>query len=180
MAQNRLEPALGLVERLLQSAEASGKAGAVIKLLCLRALALRRQNEMSPALRALARALALAEPEGYVRMFLDEGPIMAELLRRGGSQGIAPHYVASLLAAWDAQPGAATPTARHQPLIEPLSERELEVLRLIADGLSNAEIASRLVVTVGTVKAHTSNLYGKLGVNTRTRAVAQARALGLL
>jgi LuxR family maltose regulon positive regulatory protein len=105
---------------------------------------------------------------------------MAELLRRAGSQGIAPNYVASLLAAWNAQPPAATPAARLQPLIEPLSERELEVLRLIADGLSNAEIASRLVVTVGTVKAHTSNLYGKLGVNTRTRAVARARALGLL
>jgi LuxR family maltose regulon positive regulatory protein len=127
---------------------------------------------------ALERALSLAEPEGYVRTFVDEGEPMAQLLRRALSQGIAPEYAARLLDAFG-EPAAPLPPAA-QPLIEPLTDRELEVLRLIAAGLSNREIAHQLVVAVSTVKTHINHIYGKLDAKSRTHAVAQARALDLL
>ena len=132
---------------------------------------------------ALERALTMAEPEGYVRTFVDEGAPMAALLRRAASRGVAPAYVSKLLDALDAEAqmrrgstALASPTA--QPLEEPLSERE--VLRRIAAGLSNRDIAQDLVLATGTVKKHTNNIFTKLGVRSRTQAVAQARELGLL
>ncbi len=103
---------------------------------------------------------------------------MVELLHHAGSRGIAPQYVARLLSRAAAAAGLAQPLA--QPLIEPLSQRELEVLRLLADGHTNQQIAAALVVSIGTVKRHLSNIYGKLNVETRTRCVARARALNLL
>jgi LuxR family maltose regulon positive regulatory protein len=126
----------------------------------------------------LDRALSLAQPEGYVRTFLEEREPMARLLRHAGSQGIAPSYVSHLLSAFPETPGATPPSA--QPLIEPLSERELQVLRLLSAGKSNQEIADRLVLATGTVKRHLYNIYGKLNVSSRTQCAARARELGLL
>jgi len=146
--------------------------------LIVRALAHRSRGQTVQALSALARALALAEPEGYVGLFADEGPPMAALLREATSRGIAPEYAIRLLAAFDAGPGLKPAPA--PPLPEPLSDREMDVLRLIAAGLSNREIAQELVVEVSTVKWHINNLYGKLGVHSRTQAVARARELNLL
>ena len=130
------------------------------------------------------RALALAEPEGYVRLFVDEGTPMARLLYEALSREIVPDYVQRLLGAFPAdEPVMAEASQPHGPdseLIEPLSERELEILQLIAEGLTNQEIASKLYLSLNTVKAHTRNIYGKLDVHRRTEAVARARALGVL
>ncbi|MBN2149664.1 MAG: hypothetical protein JW726_19910 [Anaerolineales bacterium] len=124
----------------------------------------------------------MAEPEGYQRTFIDEGEPMARLLYQAAARGIAPGYAGTLLAVLSEQSQSLKPIAQSSSanLIEPLSERELQVLRLIADGLSNNEIAGRLYITLSTVKGHASNIFGKLGVKNRTQAVAQARSLGLL
>ena len=127
---------------------------------------------------------ALAEPGGFLRTFVREGPPMARLLYEAVKRGIAPDYARRLLAAFPVALAeqAAPPETRisNAALVEPLSERELEVLQLIAEGLTNREIASRLYLALNTVKAHTRNIYGKLGVHNRTQAVARARALGIL
>jgi LuxR family maltose regulon positive regulatory protein len=133
---------------------------------------------------ALALALTLAEPGGFIRAFVDEGPPMARLLYKALTRGIAPYYARRLLAAFPvAEPEQADPSKTQAPkseLIEPLSARELKVLQLIAAGLTNQEIPARLFLSLNTVKVHTRNIYGKLGVNSRTQAVARARALGVL
>ena len=126
----------------------------------------------------LARALSLAEPEGYIRMFVDEGEPIVALLHQACARGIAPDYAATLLSAIGEAALAAPASARS--LLEPLTERELEVLRLLVAGLSNAAMAQELVITVGTVKRHVNSIYGKLGVNSRTQAVAHAHSLHLL
>ncbi len=141
---------------------------------------------MDTVVRVLGEALALAEPGGFIRLFVDEGAAMARLLSAAAARGMLPAYTGRLLAAWDAEPqksAAAAPrrTARaSQPLDEPLSERELEILRLIAHGCSNREISERLFLAVDTVKGHNSSTYAKLGVQRRTEAVARARELGLV
>jgi LuxR family maltose regulon positive regulatory protein len=126
----------------------------------------------------------LTEPGGYVCIFVDAGPPIARLLYKALSRGIAPDYVCRWLAAFPVAESEQTALAERQApnseLIERLSERELEVLELIAEGLTNPEIASRLFLSPNTIKVHTRNIYGKLGVNNRTQAVAQARALGIL
>jgi LuxR family maltose regulon positive regulatory protein len=131
----------------------------------------------------LERALTLAEPEGFIRIFVDEGPLMARLLYEALTRGIAPDNVSRLLAAFPvAEPGQTDlqkTQAPHSVLVEPLSDREIEVLQLIAEGLTNPEIATRLYLSLNTVKAHTRNIYGKLGVNNRTQAGARARTLGI-
>ena len=126
------------------------------------------------AVRKLARALLLAEPEGFVRVFIEQGPSMATLLRTAGAQGHSPEYVRRLLTAF----GESAPL--QDTLIEALSERELEVLHLVAEGLTNAEIAGKLVIAHSTVKTHINRIYSKLGVSSRTRAVARARQLQIL
>jgi LuxR family maltose regulon positive regulatory protein len=172
--------------------------GSVLEILLTQALAYQAQGDTSAALLALDRALTLAEPEGYVRTFLNEGETMRQLLadsralmekqkRREGQQLI--EYVESLLAAFG-KPTDVQPSHRHfaqakvpfspQPLIEPLSPRELEVLRLIQQGLSNQEIADRLYLALSTVKGYTRTLFDKLQVQRRTEAVVRARELGLL
>ncbi|MCL4860193.1 MAG: tetratricopeptide repeat protein [Caldilineaceae bacterium] len=183
-----IEQAHGLLARLLRAAEAGGRAGSVIEIRLLQALAQQAQGNVTGALASLALALALAEPEGYVRLFVDEGPPMAQLLSTAAAQGIMPGYLGTLLAAFSATPHdreagiQAAPSTVHGPssLIEPLSERELEVLTLIAEGLSNQEISERLFLALSTVKGHNRNLFGKLQVQRRTEAVARARALGLV
>jgi len=143
------------------------------------------------ALDFLADALTLAQAEGYVRTFLDKGEPIAALLWEAASQGVAPDYVAKLLAAIDAeeQTGRGAEVQRLSPaplhpstpaLVEPLSDRELKVLCLLADGLTNQEIAQALFVSLNTVKTHLKNIYGKLGMHNRREATAQAKKLGLL
>jgi len=176
--------AVRLLERLLRAAEEGGRTGSVIEILALQALAHEAQGDIPAALAPLERALVLGEPEGYVRIFVDEGQPMARLLYEALSLGIAPDYARRLLAAFPvAEPEQAAPLgtqALKSDLIEPLSERELEVLQLIAGGLPNREIAARLYISLNTVKGHTRNIYGKLSVHSRTGAVARARALGIL
>jgi len=173
---SRLDEALELLARLLSTAEETGATGYVIESLVLQAMALQAKGERDQALIALERALSLAEPECYVRTFVDEGAPMGELLREPAVKGIAPQYVSKLLSALETtSPYPHTPT-----LIEPLSERELEVLRLLATSLPTAEIANELFITVNTLRTHTKNIYGKLDVHSRREAVAHAQELGLL
>ena len=185
-----IHEAKGLLDRLLKAAEEGGRAGSVIEILVLQALAHEAQGDISPALVSLERALTLAEPEGYVRIFVEEGPPMAHLLNEVLScadalhRGTAPDYVRQLLAAFpDADPGPTDPVQRQAPgskLVEPLSERELDVLRLLAKDLKYKQIAEQLVVSVNTVRHHTKNIYGKLEVNNRTLAVQKAKEYNLL
>ena len=179
-----IQDAMLLLERLLNAAEERKRVGSVIEILVLQALAHEIQVDISNALVPLKRALSLAEPEGYFRIFVGEGPSMARLLYEAASHGITTDYVQRLLRAFPVEETEKTSTPQlHGPdskLIEPLSEREIEVLQFIAQGLSNREVGDRLYLTVNTVKAHSRTIYSKLGVNNRTQAVTKARALGLL
>jgi LuxR family maltose regulon positive regulatory protein len=188
IAQERLDEAMELLQPLLEAAEAGDRTTRTIEILNLQALTFLAGGESTQALSALERALTLAEPEGFVRTFVDEGPPMAQLLNQAAARGVMPNYTARLLAAFqttDDEPqttrhSSSVVDRRSSDLVEPLSERELEVLQLIAEGLTNREIAARLYLSLNTVKAHTRNIYGKLGVRSRTQAVARARALGSL
>jgi LuxR family maltose regulon positive regulatory protein len=179
-----IHEALELLERLLQAAEQGERMSSVIEILVVQAIAHEAQGDTSSALVSLERALMLAEPEGFVRLFVDEGPPMARLLLEAISRGIAPNYVQRLLAAFPIDEAEQPkPSSSHIPdseWVESLSERETEVLQLISEGLTNQEIASRLYLSLNTVKVHTRNINGKLGVTSRTKAVARARALGIL
>jgi len=189
--------AMELLERLLQAAEEGERTGSIIEILMLQALAHQIQGDISAALVPLERALMLAEPEGYVRIFVDEGPPMAVLLAklhehsqkrpRAALMNVPLAYIERLLALLRGErvqegisPAAPSAPALAQPLLDPLTERELEVLRLIAAGLSNRDIAARLVLALSTVKSYVNTIYGKLQVESRTQAVARARALHLL
>lgn len=173
---SRISEAIGLLERLLQAAQEGGRKGSMIEILIRLALAYQAQDSLPLALETLKRALALAEPEGYIRVFVDEGRPMAALLSEAAAHGVMPAYTGRLLGAFE-QPLTA-PSA--QPLVEPLSQRELEILQLIARGLSNQQISERLFLALSTVKGHNQNIFGKLGVQRRTEAVARAREMGLL
>jgi LuxR family maltose regulon positive regulatory protein len=178
LAQGRPDEALAVLKPLLVMAERWGLNERVIRFQILRALAFRAQDDMAQGMAALERALSLAEPGGYVRIFLDEGEPMARLLYRAVERGTAPEYAGRLLAAFPALESLGRELQAE--MVEPLSERELDVLCLIAEGLSNQEIAQSLSISTRTVKWHTSNIYGKLGVKNRTQAVAKARSLGVL
>ena len=188
-----LKQVLHLTEQIAEATEAKKRWGHVIEALVLQALLLQAQGDPSSALTILRRALTLAEPEGYIRIFVDEGQPMAALLQRALEAGILHAYVITLLHAFGVQPEVqqeeTVPLQQSSlplsdstlyPLLEPLSERELEVLRLMAAGRSNSEIARALSVSVGTIKTHLKHIYGKLGVHTRTQAIAHARELRLL
>ncbi|MBK8900576.1 MAG: AAA family ATPase [Anaerolineaceae bacterium] len=174
LAQGDPAAALAVLAPIRQEAEAKGWPDARLKVLVLQALAHQAQGKKDGAGQLLAEALALAEPGGFIRLFIDEGPPMARLLSEVSVQGTTG-YIDKLLAAFET--GALSQT---QPLVDPLSERELEILTLIAAGLKNKEIAGQLVISLNTVLYHAKNIYGKLGVNKRTQAVAKARELGLI
>jgi LuxR family transcriptional regulator, maltose regulon positive regulatory protein len=183
---------VGLLERLLKAAEEGGRKGSVIEILVLQAIAYHAQGDLPAAFLPLQRALALAEPEGYVRMFLDEGSSMMQLLREASAYEIMPDYTDKLLAAFTqivlvSKSEVSNPTplrygdySQKSTMVEPLSQRELEVLQLIAQGLSNREIGERLFLALDTIKGHNRRIYDKLQVQSRTEAVARARELGLL
>ncbi|HVO71087.1 MAG TPA: LuxR C-terminal-related transcriptional regulator [Aggregatilineaceae bacterium] len=177
-----LDDALHLLNRVGTAAESAGMVGTLIEALVLTALVHQGRQESASAIDTLGQALALAAPEGYIRVFVDEGPPLARLLYQALERGLYPDYVGRLLAAFPSVDTARSvpQRARDVALIEPLSARELEVLRLIADGLSNQEIAQRLFLSLRTVKYHSGNIYGKLGVKNRTQALRKARELGLL
>jgi LuxR family maltose regulon positive regulatory protein len=183
LAQGNPSAALEILEQLLEQAEEKGWADERLKLLVLQALAYHAHNEKEQAAQVLRQTLTLAEPEGFIRIFVDEGQPMAQLLAEAAEQGLLSDYVKELLAAFDAEaqtnadPSAPAPI---QSLIDPLSPRELEVLGLIAQGLSNDEIGRRLFLALDTVKGHNRRIYDKLQVQRRTEAVARARELGLL
>jgi len=175
-ADSSIIEAMGLLKRLLKAAQEGERTGSVIEILVQQALAYQTQGDISAALAPLSRALTLAEPEGYVRMFVDEGPPMAHPLEEAARHGITPNYVRHLLTAFGS---ASNRTAVKQGLIEPLSEREFEVLRLLATDLTGPEMARELVVSLNTLRTHTKNIYSKLGVNNRRAAVRRAEELDL-
>jgi LuxR family transcriptional regulator, maltose regulon positive regulatory protein len=192
LAQDRPGPALALLQRLLATAASQGRIGNVIEIQALRALALAARGDHAGALGALAEAVTLACPQGYVRVFADEGAPMRALLtrlsaarkdQRAPARDIDPDYLAGLLRACG-QAGAAPPSRRAAAplpgMAEPLTDREVEVLRLLAAGRSNQRIAHELVVALDTVKKHVTHVLGKLGAANRTEAVARARQLGLI
>jgi LuxR family maltose regulon positive regulatory protein len=193
--QPGLQPVLDFLDAQFRIVEARGWVENMIDTLIVQALAFQALGREDEALRALERALTLAEPEGYTRIFLDEGLPMRRLLYQAVQHGIIPEYAGKLLAAFDTTPtgetGAAIrrPATRGQespsvvrsvPVVEPLTPRETEVLQLIAEGLSNHEIAQRLFISLSTVKRHNATIFGKLAVYNRTQAVARGRDLGLL
>jgi LuxR family maltose regulon positive regulatory protein len=186
LAQNRPDEALPLLAAQLEAVEAWGwpRVKRTIETQNLRALAFQAKGDVPEAIRILESVLALAEPGGFVRIFVDEGEPMARLLRQALSRGIMPTYVERLLAAFgqpDGAPADEKPVAPHLPaLIEPLSEREMEVLRLLSAGLSNPEIAQELYIAVSTVRSHLKSIYSKLDVHKRWDAVRLAEELDLI
>jgi LuxR family maltose regulon positive regulatory protein len=185
VAQGQAVEALPLLNRLLEAAHSMGRHGDEIRYLVLTALAHHTLEDTATALDFLSQALTQAEPQGYIRLFIDEGQPMAELLLAAVSQNIAPDYVSKLLAGF--------PNDRHSPvhhdkdltvnrqsLVEPLSEREIEVLHLMAEGYKYQEIAERLVISINTVRHHNRNIFGKLNVNSRMEAIDRARQMRLL
>ncbi len=189
IAQARGDPAspflrdiLRLLDRLLLDAEPKARMGSVLEIFIVRALALEAHGDRTGALSTLERALMLAEPEGYLRLFVDEGASMLALLRQAYARSRVPGYVATLLSVFGEQHASDLPlsSSRPGPLAEPLTERERDVLQLLLAGASNRELARRLVLSVNTVKRHVYNICGKLGVQSRTQAIIRARALNLL
>ena len=176
-AQGDLHDPARLLERLLEAAEAGARTGSIIEILVVQALVSQAERDTPAAQAALERALTLAEPEGYVRLFIDEGPAMVSLLRAAAKQGIVQGYARRLLT-------AATKTNLAVPVLPgstgQLSEREGDVLRLLATDLDGPDIARELSVSLSTVRTHTNNIFAKLGVHDRRAAVRRARELGLL
>jgi len=175
LAQGDAEATAAVLEPLRQEMEARGWADELLKVLILQALALHAQGRGGEALKVLEEALILAEPGGHIRTFIDEGPPMAHLLSEASARGIMPHYTGRLLKEFLTS-DIPHPTSQ----IDPLTPRELEVLQLIAQGLTNSEIADRLFLALSTVKGYNRIIFDKLHVNNRTEAAARARELGLL
>jgi LuxR family maltose regulon positive regulatory protein len=183
LAQGDPSAALAVLEPLRQQMEAKNWVDEQLKIMVLQTVALQAHDEKDKAVQLLGEALALAEPGGFIRLFVDEGEPMAQLLLEAGSQGVNLDYIGKLLAAFEAevQTSEDKPGLPHAKLlIEQLSERELEVLQLIAQGLSNHVISERLFLALSTVKGHNRIIFDKLHVQSRTEAVARARELGLL
>ncbi len=182
--QGKFDQAMKMTESLLDIAKASQRVRSVLRALAMQAVILQSMGDTLSALDVLEGALNLAEEEGFVRTFLDEGEPMVKILSEARSKGVKPEYTDQLLTAFMlSKPVPKTvPDLANQPkeLIESLSKREIEVLTLVAAGLSNQEIASQLHISLSTVKGHTSNIYGKLLVHNRTQAVLRGKELGIL
>ncbi|MFN2130883.1 MAG: LuxR C-terminal-related transcriptional regulator [Anaerolineae bacterium] len=179
----RLEEAVSLSDRLVTLAESTGANRYLIESLVVRALAFQAQDKADKALADLTRALELAEPEGHVRLFIDEGADLEALLKSALHRSASPGYVRDLLAQLAAE--SPTSASAREPglarlLVEPLSERELDVLRLLPSGLTSDEIARELYISRNTVRSHIAHIYGKLDVHSRVEAVQRAQELGLL
>ena len=185
LAQQDPSTALTVLEPLRQQMETKGWEDERLKVMVLQALAFHAQGEKNKAVQLLSDALTLAEPGGFIRIFVDEGMPMAQLLSEAATAGIMPDYIRTLLAVFEAEKLRSKDAASLSPatpvqLLEPLSQRETEVLQLIAQGLSNREISERLFLALSTVKGHNQLIFDKLQVQRRTEAVARARELGLL
>jgi LuxR family maltose regulon positive regulatory protein len=184
IAQGRWDETTKFLQCMLEAAEAGGDTTRVIEIMILQTLACQAGGDTYQALDTLECVLNLAEPRGFYRIFVDEGSSMARLLYEALGRGIAPDYVRRLLAAFPIDEPVQVDPSESQvsqfAYVESLSERETEILQLIAKGLTNPEIANRLFLSLHTVKTHTRNIYGKLGVHNRTEAVAKARVLGIL
>ncbi|MFZ0547936.1 MAG: LuxR C-terminal-related transcriptional regulator [Candidatus Promineifilaceae bacterium] len=183
LAQGNTPGALALLEPLRQQIEAKGWHDERLRIMILQALVLQAHGEKDEAVQLLGDALALAEPGGFIRLFVDEGLPMAQLLSEAVARGIMPNYCGKLLAVFEAEGQKIEPEPGPSPaqsLIDPLTDRELEILTLIAAGLKNKEIAEQLVISLNTVLYHIKNIYSKLGVNKRTLAIAKAKELNLL
>jgi LuxR family maltose regulon positive regulatory protein len=177
-AGHSLREAVELLDRLLDAAASGGRTGSVIEILVLQSIAHQLGGRLPAAMASLERALTLAEPEGYIRVFVDEGAPMAVLLEAAAGRELAPSYVRRLLAAFGRRDPSGHMTDPGTIPLEPLSEREREVFRLLETDLSGPEIARQLVVSLNTVRTHTKNIYAKLGVNNRRAAVLRAEELG--
>lgn len=179
-----LQEATDLLDRLLKAAEAAERMGSALEIRVLQALAHQMRGDLHAALTPLQYALTLAEPEGYTRVFLDEGPAMAQLLRETVTSGIMPSYAGELLGSLGEDQRKSADASRlprpQAPLVEPLSQRELEVLRLFNTELSGPDIARELVIALSTLRTHTKAIYGKLNVDSRRMAVRRAVELGLI
>ena len=183
LAQGDPSKALALLEPFRRKMEAKGWADQILRTMILQVAALGANGEKDKAVRLLGEALALAQPGGFIRIFVDEGPSMAQLLSEATVHGIMPDYVGRLLSAFEAEEPRRQDKPDilpAQPLIEPLSQRELEILRLMAQGLSNREICKKLFLALSTVKGHNRNIFDKIQVQSRTEAIARSRELGLL
>jgi LuxR family maltose regulon positive regulatory protein len=183
LVQGDPSAALAVLESWHQQVEAKRWENERLKVMVLQVVALAAHGDKDQAVHLLLDVLTIAEPAGFIRLFADEGPPMALLLSQIEPFGMMPGYLSKVLAACEAEKhpsenNVSPPSA--QPLIEPLSPRELEVLHLIAAGLSNQEISERLFLALTTVKGHNQNIFDKLQVQRRTEAVARARELGLL
>jgi len=183
IAQGEPSAALAMLELLRQEMEEKGWADELLKVMVLQTIALYAHGEKKKAVQVLGEVLALTETNGFIRLFIDEGELMAELLSAAAALGFSPDYANKLLAAYEVEMKGEQPTSTIPDpsfLIEPLSPRELEILRLIAQGLSNTEISRRLFLTLNTIKGHNWHIFSKLQAQNRTEAVARARELGLL
>ena len=177
VAQGDASGALTLLEPLRQQMESKGWVDEQLRVMVLQAVAYDLAGETEQALRILSETLTLAASDGLIRLFVDVGPPMEQLLTKAAALGIMPEFTTHLVSAFH---DGDIPSSSPQPLSEPLSDRELEVLQLIAEGLSNRQIGERLYLALDTVKGHNRRLYAKLQVERRTEAVARARELGLI
>ena len=178
IAQGRLDEAIGLLDRLIKEGEAGDRITSLVEMLLIQAFAFKAQGDANKAMTTLGKALSIAEPGGYIRIFIDEGSPIAELLEEilDDNTDIPRAYLKKLLSAFRLNKLIKTDDG----LVERLSERELEVLRFIAAGLSNKEIMKELFISISTVKTHLSHIYSKLNVNSRTQATLKAKELELL
>jgi LuxR family maltose regulon positive regulatory protein len=183
LAQGDTPGALALLEPLRQQMEAKGWQDERLKIMILQALVLQANGKKDEAVQLLGDALALAEPEGFIRIVVDEVLPMAQLLSEAAARGIMPTYCGNLLAVFEAEGRKIEHEPDQSPaqsLIDPLTDRELEILTLIAAGQKNKEIAEQLVISLNTVLYHIKNIYSKLGVNKRTLAIIKAEELNLI
>jgi LuxR family maltose regulon positive regulatory protein len=184
LAQGHPDAALAVLEPVRQQAEAKAWGDQRLQAMVLQALAYDAAGESEKAAQLLGEVLALSAPGGLLRLFIDEGAPMARLLYDALALGVEPRTIRQLLAAFPAADAEQTPSSKppivETGFVEPLSEREIEVLQLIAEGLTNQEVANQLYLSLHTVKVHARNIYSKLDVKNRTQAVAKAKALGIL